>query len=651
VVQGDAAKSLERFAGGKQWHEAAVEIVKHMGTPSIRDLRAAFLAALLCGCSKQGTGAQVTVHKVDVSCVDPAATSEAGTGTTRTNRGLVETHLVAPKQGRGFLLAIGIDQYRELGMLNAAVADANAVASLMKAAGYDVIKLLTNDRAKKGAILEVLDDFAHQLKPEDRLLFYFAGHGVTKGNPDEPSGYLVPSDTENRIAMVELQNLLGHMPSKQVMFVADACYSGLALESVTNAGGLNRLRYTIVGGMDREATQEAEGHGIFTAQLLSAINGAANFNGDGVVRSHEVFAYVYDAVKQRTSDAQTPQQGLQGQGSYDFELAEGGAAARAECTDGRVWTDDTLTHCCWEGQSWMGGACSGKPICPPVRKPDTADCAPLPPRSDNQGKPQRLVQYELGCEGGNPRACSEKAVLLETGELGVSIDKPEALRLHVQACAQGDGVACARAAQADPTKALQYSQAACDKGDGPGCVKLAALQREQGRGADAATALERGCDAAKDGASCEQLGKLYREGTAGVQFDADKALASYQKACALNDASCAALSELYFGGGLVSRDLATATKLSEKACRAGSSSACLQLSDALQKGEGVQLDADQVAALKVRSCLAGSDKDCKAIDLVKPKGLVPQIEIPPRRNPGRGEIPRRLPGRLVPLRP
>ena len=70
-----------------------------------------------------------------------------------------------------------------------------------------------------------------KLGPNDRLFFYFAGHGVNNANS---SGFLLPIDAQSwkdGLSMNSLISTLNDSEIKQVFYAADACYSGLILRS------------------------------------------------------------------------------------------------------------------------------------------------------------------------------------------------------------------------------------------------------------------------------------------------------------------------------------------------------------------------------------------------------------------------------------
>lgn len=129
--------------------------------------------------------------------------------------------------GNYFALLIGNDDYHDLPQLRTAVRDATEVASVLESAYGFETRVLTN--ATRYEILSALNDYREQLTSDDNLLIYYAGHGEL----DEANarGYWLPIDAEptsnaNWISNVAITDILNAMAAKQVLVVADSCYSG-----------------------------------------------------------------------------------------------------------------------------------------------------------------------------------------------------------------------------------------------------------------------------------------------------------------------------------------------------------------------------------------------------------------------------------------
>lgn len=105
--------------------------------------------------------------------------------------------------------------------------------------------------------------------------------------------------------MSDLQNIAESMKAKHVMFVMDACYSGLGLTRGgpsssaflrENARRSARQMLTAGGADQQVADAGPNGHSVFTWVLLQALAGKGDLNGDGLITGTELAAYVAPAV-------------------------------------------------------------------------------------------------------------------------------------------------------------------------------------------------------------------------------------------------------------------------------------------------------------------------------------------------------------------
>jgi len=131
------------------------------------------------------------------------------------------------KVGKQYAILIGNNQYTAYPALESAINDANQVAGVLKGRYGFQTTVLNN--ASRFDILSAFNDAREQLKPEDSLLVYFAGHGEVDAASKQ--GYWVPSDGQSNNQKSLLSNraisdILNTVAAKHVLVVADSCYSG-----------------------------------------------------------------------------------------------------------------------------------------------------------------------------------------------------------------------------------------------------------------------------------------------------------------------------------------------------------------------------------------------------------------------------------------
>jgi uncharacterized caspase-like protein len=237
----------------------------------------------------------------------------------------------APLYRESWAVVVGVNAYKNWPRLSYAVNDATAVRDLLVRKfdfAPDHIRTLLDGDATRANILAALgDDLSDSKKVAraDRVFVFFAGHGATRKLPSGKSqGYVIPVDADAKnfqgqaISMTNFQDIADAIPAKHVLFVMDACYSGLAL---TRGGGGNpggdRRQYweeitrrtarqvMTAGGADEQVADTGpSGHSIFTWTVLQGLEGKADLDGDGAITASELSAYVAPSVS--SLSRQTP---------------------------------------------------------------------------------------------------------------------------------------------------------------------------------------------------------------------------------------------------------------------------------------------------------------------------------------------------------
>jgi len=189
--------------------------------------------------------------------------------------------------GRYHALIIGSNAYQYLPPLETAVADARAIADVLKTEyGFEVTLLLDGRRSDVFAAFAKLRS---NLTAEDNLIIYYAGHGTL----DEKSGrgYWLPVDAElrnsaNWISNADITDTLTAIDARHVLVIADSCYSGtLTMDTATRGSAAQLLdpaymkrmlkkRARIVvasGGLEPVSDVGGGKHSIFAKALLEVL--------------------------------------------------------------------------------------------------------------------------------------------------------------------------------------------------------------------------------------------------------------------------------------------------------------------------------------------------------------------------------------------
>ena len=269
-----------------------------------------------------------------------AVTVGAGVAGAQEPRTLVPT-LAPGAPGAGFYadswaVIIGINDYQHARVpkLRYAVNDAQAVEQALLAQGFrrDRIVALVDAQATKSRIERLLgDELRRKVGPNDRVLVFFAGHGMTdRLRSGEEEGYLIPVDGDpgslfgTAISMTALRQISDRVPAKHILYVVDACYSGYAL--FNRSIGTDLLEemlkkpaiQILTAGRQGDQAQERAGHGVFTEVLIRGLQGDA-FGDKGWLALEELGVWMKQRVFAESNRKQLPQFGnLSGEGQFVF---------------------------------------------------------------------------------------------------------------------------------------------------------------------------------------------------------------------------------------------------------------------------------------------------------------------------------------------
>lgn len=204
--------------------------------------------------------------------------------------------------------------------LPGAAEDAAAVRSALERHGFqvDVLADPTTTGLEKALKLFLT---RYGRRPENRLIFYYAGHGWTEEAHDIKNGYIVPVDTPHPelrgneaflhlISMGTFEGYARSMLARHALFVFDTCFGGTIFEAtratVESAAGTDRLRELLDQKVRMfltagDETQRVPDFSVFRRSLVTGLGGAADGNHDGVVLGHELGSYVRTRVSEDSS--------------------------------------------------------------------------------------------------------------------------------------------------------------------------------------------------------------------------------------------------------------------------------------------------------------------------------------------------------------
>lgn len=200
-----------------------------------------------------------------------------------------------------YLFMIGISEYEYLPELPKVTDDLKSIQEAMvRVAGVDEIIFLKNEYATEESIRYFMDSyFRKKLKSNDRLIFYFSGHGDTAGGA---TSYMLLGKAiadefyHDAVPLSMIREWAAYLPAKHILFLIDSCVSGYGFEphkgnQSSDEGLLNALggagsRHVITAGSGQETISD----GWFT----EAISIALKKQNSKFFTSFDFYSNIYD---------------------------------------------------------------------------------------------------------------------------------------------------------------------------------------------------------------------------------------------------------------------------------------------------------------------------------------------------------------------
>ena len=234
---------------------------------------------------------------------------------------------------RLYALLVGVSKYGDTSLvLNYAAKDARDFNRVLKAQQGGlyrevITKVLTDENAKRGDILDGLEWLEQEVTARDVGVLFLSGHGITD---NKQRFYYLPVDGNPKrlkstgVKQSDIQDTLASLPGKILMFI-DACQSARGLTR-TKTKGAPRMAAADMTGIINELTSAENGvvmfssstgrelsveshewkNGAFTKALVEGWSGMADYSKDGAISIAELDLWISDRVKVLTQKAQHP---------------------------------------------------------------------------------------------------------------------------------------------------------------------------------------------------------------------------------------------------------------------------------------------------------------------------------------------------------
>jgi hypothetical protein len=228
-------------------------------------------------------------------------------------------------------LLIGVSNYIHWPVLEQVQKEMATVKAVLENQGFKVTIIADPDnKTFENAFKSFINKYGFNV--DNRLFFYFAGHGHTLTEGD--NAYLVPINaplpqngiSEFKRTALDMNMILAWcrtMDARHILFVFDSCFSGSIFKqrrlpstspAISKMAGLPVRQFITAGS----ANESVPAKSTFTPAFVDALKyGLGDLNGDGYICGTELGLYLQTEVARYTH--QTPQYGK----INDYELSRG----------------------------------------------------------------------------------------------------------------------------------------------------------------------------------------------------------------------------------------------------------------------------------------------------------------------------------------
>jgi hypothetical protein len=215
-----------------------------------------------------------------------------------------------PGGGKNWAVLIGIEKYKNFPDLAYGVKDAKAVEEALKSdfgySGQNIITLFNKDATRQNIMAAFGQLFADEKKvtDQDQVLVFFSGDDYERSYGDNRRlCYWVPYDGDMKniqgtlISISELRDLAELIPAKHVLFINEACASGMQVSipptySFRDTAIEKPARQMIAPQERVKSEQSSRDRSAFADLLLKGLGGAADKDGNSLVTGSELGTFM-----------------------------------------------------------------------------------------------------------------------------------------------------------------------------------------------------------------------------------------------------------------------------------------------------------------------------------------------------------------------
>ena len=537
--------------------------------------------------------------------------------------------------------------------------------------GFDAVYVMEEGVSPELVKTFMADEMPQNLKPNDRLLFYYSGHGADPGTGRPVLQFQQARPRQwgqNVLRVDEYEQWSGLLKIKHVLFLYDACTAGKSTMAkggkdetrgaLTELSGIGSRIVVTAGTAEQQAWVVKESsdsqYSIFTEALLRALrDGTSESKRRGFITIgqavEEAGVLIADMTRHLGPGHEMNPDPVKIDSAYTGTFvflnphADQPAVPQGDIITmgitvpkgaGRDDLDKERELALWKSIETLDDPqlyarfCeefSDGPFCAVARKriEKLKTPASLAPTAQDLTK-LNVAELTRRADQGSRDALTQLGKVYESGLQGAPMDLQTSIGFYKRASESGDSSAAYRIGEIyhfgrkglpkDDVQAMNWYRKAAEAGDGSGMGKLGFMYRDGQGGLEkddkkAVYWFRKAVDVG-DGRGMAGLGFMYNEGRGGLSKDDAQALVWYRKAVEAGDAL--GMAELGFmygtGRGGLPKDDAQAVVWYRKAVEAGDALGMSNLGIMYETGRGGLPKDDAQALVWYRKAAEAGDK-------------------------------------------
>ena len=200
---------------------------------------------------------------------------------------------------RNYVMCVGLSKYpKGVRSLRVSANDALVIQNVFDKNGDSQVSLLTNTDATRESVLNAMRMVFANATADDRVIFYFSGHGSKKGL----------ACYDGVLTYDKILEVMKTCAARSKVVIADACFSGKMRgnKSWEKALSNEEVMFFLSSRGEEPSRETKYSNSLFTIYLERGLRGGADMNRDRTITAREIYDFCHSGVIKDSHNKQHP---------------------------------------------------------------------------------------------------------------------------------------------------------------------------------------------------------------------------------------------------------------------------------------------------------------------------------------------------------